>query len=305
MTYIVPAPLSPGDVIGVVSPSGEARQDRVQPGLDYLYNQGYKIRLGKHVFDRRGYLAGTDRDRAKDLMDMFLDPEVKAIIAVRGGYGSTRLLPHLKFRALSKYPKILQGFSDVTALLHAFQQRCGFETYHGPMVQDGFDTEGFAWREFLACHTGNRGERTFSGMKYHFRWLVQGQAQGPLLGGCLSVLSSMAGSKYAPNFEDSIFFFEDTGEEPYRIDRMLMHLRLSSGLNKVAGVIVGRLHRCEAEEPQRSLTMTEILHDHFGKRGIPVLLDFPTGHGIPQVTLPMGRTVKLDSSTTSVTVLGA
>lgn len=297
----IPPALEPGDTIGVIAPAGEVVGEQLQQGLGFLREKGFQVRLGRHNWEKRGYLAGQDRNRAEDMTAMLLDPEIKAILAARGGYGCTRLLPLLDFDAFRERPVILQGYSDVTALLLALHTQCGVETYHGPMALRGFDTSDPLPWESCAASLISRTEQVFTPVGHSLHFLQPGRATGPLLGGCLSIVASLIGTGYLPSFEGAIFFFEDVGEEPYKIDRMLTHLSMATDLRKAAGVIQGRLHRCAPSEPHRSLTIPEILLDHFGE-GIPIVENFPIGHATPQATLPIGRSATIDTAAGAVTI---
>ncbi len=302
-----PQGLQPGDTIGVVAPASPMRPDRLQAGIDYLRRQGFRVVLGGHVRNQRGYLAGSDGERAEDLMRMFSDPEVKAIIAARGGYGTQRILDLLDYDVIAAHPKILVGYSDLTALQLAIWKRTGLVTYSGPMVAiemgKGIEpfTENSLWSVLRSPgFTGVFPDPPDSSLRV-FRG---GVARGRLLGGCLSLLPTLLGTPYEPNFEGCILVLEDIGEEPYRLDRYLAHLRHAGVLGSVAGVILGQFIDCAPSTDETpSLTLEEVLEDYFGNLPVPVVAGFPYGHGDVKVTLPLGVEVEVDADRGAVRCL--
>lgn len=295
-----PRRLKPGDTIGVVAPASDLKDESILQGIQKLESLGFTVKQGKHLWDRHGYLAGTDEDRVADLHDCIADEGVHGIIAARGGFGCARLLPLIDWELIRRSPKIIQGYSDITVLLLAIAKECGFETYHGPMVVGGFpESPALPVESFLACQVEDRQQR-FNAETHGFRFITGGEATGPLYGGCLTLLMNLCGTRYLPSFAGAILFLEDIAEEPYRLDRSLTQLKMATDVGQVAGVITGRLHNCDPEEPHRSFTFEDVLLDHFGPAGVPIATDFPAGHGIPQVTLPLGRTTTIDAAAGTV-----
>ena len=282
-----PAPLKRGDLVGVLAPAGAIEAAAVSTGVRVLEQAGYRVRVGESVFKRVGYLAGSDADRVMDLENMFLDPEVKAILSARGGYGSGRLLPLLDVEVLRANPKIFVGYSDLTFLLTLLNQQADLVTFHGPMVMGlGQHPEGArALLEMLAG--GHAGWNVAAG-----EVIQPGTAEGMVAGGCLSVLVATLGTPYEIQTRDRILFLEDVNEKPYRIDRMLTHLRQAGKLDGVLGVIFGEMHGCTAD-PHEAVTVRDVIRQAFEDAPYPVAMGLPTGHGRGAVTLPLGVRARL------------
>lgn len=285
--------LKKGDTIGLISPSGAPKPEKTKKSIEFLNGLGFKIKEGKHIYDKWGYLAGKDIDRVKDLMDMFLDQEVDMILCTRGGYGTMRLLNLIDFNVIEKNPKIFAGFSDITTLLNSIFQRCNITTFHSPMCNTDFDdftlnsflnTLMSGYTPFTIENPGNIPTDYFNG-EY---------ASGKLIGGNLSLICSLLGTPYAVNTKDKILFIEDIGEEPYRIDRMLTQLTLSGDLQKCKGFIMGQFKNCQLPHYERSLTLDEILEDRILSLKKPTLINFQSGHSYPRITLPIGANVEVN-----------
>ncbi|MSS70301.1 MAG: LD-carboxypeptidase [Candidatus Latescibacteria bacterium] len=286
-----PERLRPGDTIGIVAPAGAFKKERLQPGLAYLERAGYGVRVGAHVYDRKRYMAGEDGARAEDLHAFFEAPEVRAIFAARGGYGTTRLLDLLDYDLIQRNPKIFLGFSDTTALQLALYRHAGLITTSGITVcadlgpeREAF-TEAAMWR---AVRDGAVGP--FEGL----RPLAGGAAEGRLLGGCLSLVSALQGTAHLPAFDGAVLLLEDVDEAPYRIDRMLTHLRQTGLLGRVAGVAFGHFEGAKPDEGA-DWTMEEVLADRTADLGVPVVCGLPYGHQRRRAVLPLGARVRLDA----------
>lgn len=300
-----------GDTIGIVTPSSALVDDEGYAIADDNFKQlGLHVKWGSHVGKRHGFLAGKDEERLADLHGMFADPEIKAIICLRGGSGAARLLDRLDYDLIAQNPKIFLGYSDITAFHQAIHTQTGLITFHGPvanspwtaMVTDQFEQLFF---EGMVPDYG-RLRRKGSVMRVN-RDVIQtihpGVAEGKLLGGNLTVLTGIAGSAYFPDFEDSILFLEDIGEEPYRIDRMFSQLALSGALQKIRGFIFGKCSDCEAKNPRNSLTLEQILDDYIKPLGIPAYQGALIGHIDEQFILPVGARVRIDANRGSITVV--
>lgn len=277
-----PATLQPGDVVAVVAPAAAVDPTALSSGVRALERLGYHVRVGEAVQQRNGYLAGNDAARARDLIAAFVDPQVNAIIAARGGYGAGRLLPLLDLDVVRQHPKIFIGHSDLTFLLSHFVQRAELVTFHGPMVC-GLVAETDGAQQFVALLSGDR-----SMWKMSARDIIQpGTAEGILTGGCLSVVTAMLGTPYEVETAGRLLFLEDVNEKPYRIDRMLTHLRQAGKLDDVAGVIFGEMPGCAAD-PRETVTVRDVIAQAFAEAPYPVVLGLPTGHGDGGMTLPLG-----------------
>jgi muramoyltetrapeptide carboxypeptidase len=300
---VKPPRLRPGDTVGLIVPASATflRQD-VEIVVDVLGALGFKVKRGAHLMDRYGYLAGRDADRAADVNALFADPEVKGILAVRGGWGSARLLPHLDFEAIRRHPKVLMGYSDLTALLNAVHARTGLVTFHSPV---GISS----WTPFSVEHLRRvliQGEAftmsnpvevndTLVPVEHRVRTITPGAARGRLLGGNLTVLSALVGTPYLPDFEGAILFLEDVGEQIYRIDRMLTQLALAGILRRVRGVVFGKCTKCDPGEGYGSLTLEEVFDDHLKPLGVPAWHGAMIGHIDQQWTLPIGLSAEIDA----------
>jgi muramoyltetrapeptide carboxypeptidase len=294
-----PPALHKGDLIGVVAPAGAVKADDLNAGMKRLEELGFRLLLGRSVQRRVRYLAGDDRERAADLMEMFANSEVRAVVAARGGYGTSRVIPLLDLEAISRTPKIFVGSSDVTLLLHLFRAQCGFVTFHGPMVSPNFGkysspTTSESFVRILSA-TKPPGPFDVRGVKA----LKSGNAEGVLTGGCLSLVSQTIGTSYEVQTEGSILFLEDINEPPYRIDRMLTYLKQIGKFDNVRAVIFGLMPDCHPS-PHESYALEDVIRDVLGDLPCPILLDFPSGHGGTNVTLPFGVRAAVEGTTLSV-----
>lgn len=310
-SVVKPPRIAPGDTIGLMIPSS-ANWDPMDIDilLEALAALGLKGKLGRHVYDRYGYLAGRDADRADDLNALFRDPEVKAIHCIRGGWGAARLLPLLDWATIAANPKALIGYSDITALLLSLHAKTGLVTFHGPNGASEWNRTNVEWLQRVTW----KGEAvTFANPKDtsdtivpsddRTRTITSGKARGKLLGGNLTVLTAILGSQYVPDFTDSILFIEDVQEAPYRIDRMLVQLKLAGILDRVKGVVWGTCSKCDPGEGFGSLTIPDILNDHVKSLGVPAYYGAMFGHVSRQFTLPVGVQVELDADAGTLTML--
>jgi muramoyltetrapeptide carboxypeptidase len=308
---VCPARLSPGDVVGLVDPASATWEpidiDIVEDTLTAL---GLVAKRGPHLLDRRGSLAGADRDRAADVMAMFTDPAVKAVLPVRGGWGCARILPHLDFDAIRRNPKVIMGYSDLTALLLAIHARTGLVTFHGPNGASEWNATSaeFFRRVVLQgeavtfTNPREKGE-TLAQTEYRIKTITPGVARGRLLGGNLSVLTALLGSPFLPDFRDTILFLEDVNEAPYRIDRMLTQLSLAGILKGVRAVVWGTCHDCDPDGGFGSATIPDLLDDHVKPLGVPAWRGALVGHIDRQFTLPVGADGEVDAAVGSIRML--
>jgi muramoyltetrapeptide carboxypeptidase len=306
-----PPRIRSGDTIGLMIPSS-ANWDPMDIDVlvDALASLGLKSKLGKHVYDRRGYMAGRDEDRAADFNAMVRDPEVRAIHCIRGGWGAARLLPLIDFEAFARTPKAVIGYSDITALLLSLHARTGAITFHGPNGASDWNRTNVDWLQRVvwqgeAAVFDNPREPTGAIVpdENRTRTITPGRARGRLLGGNLTVLTALVGSPYLPDFTDSILFLEDVQEAPYRIDRMLVQLKLSGVLERVRGVVWGTCSKCGPGEGFGSLTIPDVLDDHVKSLGVPAYWGAMVGHIGRQFTLPVGAEVEIDADRGAVRML--
>lgn len=305
---IKPPRLRRGDLIGLVSPSSPvAEAERIQNGVRYLESLGYRVIVGEHVGKAFGYLAGTDEERAADLHAMFADKDVRAIVCVRGGYGTTRLLSLLDYRLIARHPKILVGFSDVTALQLALWRKCRLVTFHGPMagVEMAKTMHPFTEEMFWRCITSSRalGELHLPEQALVLS-AASRAATGRLIGGNLSLVVSLLGTNYAPAFVGAVLFLEEIAEEPYRVDRMLTHLRNASAFTDAVAMLFGDFTACVPSDPTKpSFRVDDVLVEAARQFGKPTLARVPFGHGERKLTLPIGIRVRVDIRRRSIALL--
>jgi muramoyltetrapeptide carboxypeptidase len=301
MKAVLPPPLAPGGTIGVVAPAGPIRPRALREGLAYLRDRGYRVVEGRNLRRRHHFLAGTDDERADDLNRAIADSRLDAIIFARGGYGCARILDRLEFSALRRRPKIFLGYSDITAFYAALFQTTGLPGFYGPMVLN-FNAPGKEFREpslwsALERHPGwNRFELPKEGL------LRPGRGEGKLVGGCLSILVSLVGTRYDIDTRGAILFWEEVDEEPYRLDRMLNHLKMAGKFRHLRGMVVGKLHRCQARGAA-GRPLNEILDDHLRGARFPVVTGFPAGHAPGKMTLPLGLQARLDTRSGTLRIL--
>ena len=299
---IKPEALRMGDTIGVIAPAGLVDPAELAQGVDRLKGMGFRVALGESVEKRLRYLAGSDRDRAADLNRMFSNPEIAAIVCARGGYGTSRIIPCLDEDAIAQHPKILVGSSDVTLLLNHLRQHFGLVTFHGPMAAPNFGKQPSlltdTWFRKILVEAQGKGPIAVDGVK----GLRGGQARGPLVGGCLTMLCSTLGTPYEIQTDGAILLLEDMDEAPYRIDRMLTQLKAASKFKNARGVIFGTMPGCHPPD-HSNYTLEDVICDVLADQILPILYGFPAGHGGEQVTLPLGVPIQIDGNTAAVTLL--
>ncbi|MFC7442744.1 S66 peptidase family protein [Laceyella putida] len=295
-----PPALKPGDTIGVIAPASPMPEQERERALQMFRQFGYRMKVGPSVYEDKGYLSGTDEVRARDVNDMFADPEVRAIICMRGGYGSPRILDRIDFALIRHHPKIFVGYSDITALHLAIQKQAGLVTFHGPMVGElarVTEEEEYAWSMLFRHLTDPTPLGFYPDAEEMFRYpLTPGTATGTLIGGNLCLLVFSLGTPYELDTTGKILFVEEIGEEPYRIDRMLTQLRLAGKLERAEGIVFTDFHDCEPANPDRSLTLREVLEGVIQPLGIPAYFGFKAGHTKPNLTLPQGIRVRMNAN---------
>ena len=307
-----PPRLRTGDVVGLVEPAGiVADEFDLALVLEAVRAMGLVPKAAPNLLARHGYLAGTDEQRAADLNAMYADRDVRAVFAVRGGWGSARILPHLKWDMIRANPKLLVGFSDITALHLAFAAKAEFTTIHGPNGGSGWGT--LSWDSFrtLAFEGGTPVYRPPEGSENRLvqrigriRTLRPGKASGPLIGGNLTVLAALVGTPYLPSFDGAILFLEDTDEAEYRIDRMLTQLSLAGLLRKVSGVVFGQCTDCRAAgHSMGNFTLSQVLKHHLAPLGVPAFQGAQIGHIADQYSMPMGVRAEIDAEAGTIRIL--
>lgn len=307
---VKPPSLKVGDTIGLVNPASFVSYEAVEEVKQTLKNLGLNYKLGNHILDRYGYLAGKDIDRAADINTMFADSSVKAILTLRGGWGCNRILPLINYQLIRKNPKIIIGFSDITSLLLAIYAISGIVTFHGPVATSTWNqfTVNYVQRILFNGEAVTMRNSPFIGenltsLPLQVETITPGKARGKLIGGNLSVLSAMVGSAYLPNWQGTILFIEEIGEEVYRVDRMLTQLKLAGILDRISGFIFGQCTRCDPEKPEQSLTLMQVFQDHIQPLKIPAWYGAAIGHIPNKFTLPIGIEVEIDASNGTIEML--
>lgn len=302
---INPGFLKKGDRIGIIAPASPPDSEKLDRGILFLENWGFEVELAPHLKEVRGYLAGDDRDRIDDLHKIFADKKIDGIWVAGGGYGIPRILSMINFDLIKSNPKPFIGYSDITALHLAINKYAELITYHGPMVATEFGN--------------NPDDITLEGIKqvlfhdYNIDLLKEfaidrveiinsGSVKGRLTGGNLALLAATIGTPYEVETEGNILFFEDIGEEPYNIDRMLSQLKNAGKLKKPAGVIIGNFTDCKTESYHPSLTIDQVIGDYFSNVSYPVLRGVPFGHDKTQLTLPSGALAEIDTDNYSIKI---
>ncbi|MEC9144058.1 MAG: LD-carboxypeptidase [Pseudomonadota bacterium] len=298
-----PTRLRPGDTIGLVAPASVTYESlQLQIALEALEAMGLKAKVGPHVMDRYGYLAGEDEDRASDINAAFADPEIDAVFALRGGWGASRLLPFLDFDLIAKNPKIFLGYSDITSLLNAIYAKAGVVTFHGPNVMSRWNEFTYqGMREVLfdaRASTYSNPEvidNDLVARKYRIQTINAGKATGHLIGGNLTLMSALVGTSYFPNASGAILFLEDVGEAIYRVDRMMTQLKLSGVLGQVSGVVFGHFTDVTPNPGLGNFALMDILKQHCEPLGVPCYFGAMIGHVEQQSTVPVGAIAEMDA----------
>jgi muramoyltetrapeptide carboxypeptidase len=299
----------------MVAPSAAPNEpERIRFAIDTIESLGFKVKPGAHLFDRDGYLAGSDAARADDLNGMFADDGVDAIWCVRGGYGASRILPALDYALMQRKPKALIGYSDITALHVAIHRHAGLVTFHGPVAFRAFtpyslgELKRVLWTGETPVRLG--GPPPFERAEGRVDWenrvatLVPGKARGRLLGGNLCLMSHLCGTPYFPDLRGAILFLEDVEEAYYRIDRMLTQLWLAGALAGIAGVAFGKFTNCNPSPFfLQNRPLDDILAERCRALGVPAISGIMVGHIEDQTTLPLGCLAELDADAGTLTLL--
>ncbi len=293
---IKPQALKSGDTIAITSPAGAVWDNsQVETFTAILKGFGFNVIHGKTLTEKFGYFAGTDELRANELNELFANKLVKGIFCMKGGWGCARLLDKIDYALIEKNPKVFIGFSDITALLIAITAKTGLITFHGPVGNSG-------WNDFTKSIFMNV-VMTAKALQFPENPTVEnasviitpGKATGELVGGNLTVITSIIGSGYLPDWKNKLLFLEEVKEEPYSIDRMLTQLKLCGALNSISGFVFGKCAKCLAEEPLKSFTFHEVLLQHIQPLGIPAFYGAMIGHIENKLTIPLGIKASIDS----------
>ena len=307
-----PDRLRAGATVGLVTPASNVPENEdLLAAMDLVRSLGFQAKAAPNLRRRKQYLAGSDQQRADDLNGMFADDEVDAIFCVRGGYGSGRLLRDLDYQTIANNPKILMGYSDITAILNAIHVKTGMVTYHGPIAGDNFSS--YTYEQFQRILMEPRQVTRIAQppafveqpgvveRKNRLTPIVPGRAEGKLIGGNLSLLVTLLGTPYEPDFDGAILFLEDISEPPYSVDRMLTHLWLTGHLERTAGIVFGKF--TDDDYDRNTLSMEQVLRERCEPLGIPTLRGAMIGHVEDQTVVPIGVNARLDVDEGTLTLL--
>ncbi|MCK9424951.1 MAG: LD-carboxypeptidase [Ignavibacteriaceae bacterium] len=309
---IKPKKLQTGDTIGLISPGGFITEQQFEEAKTNILSLGFSVVAAKNILNRYGYLAGTDKERADDLHEMFGNKKIDGIVCVRGGYGCARVLDFLDFNLIKNNPKILIGYSDITALLYGIFSQTGLIGFHGPVATSTFNE--FSVNNFKNVLMNPQKQISLQSavedaIKNEYKPFVirSGKAKGKLVGGNLSIVASLIGTKYDVDTKGKIIFLEEVGEEPYRVDRMLTQMIQAGKFKHASGVALGVFTKCESKPDQsgiaNSFSLPEVLRERLFQLRIPVLYGLSFGHVVNKFTLPFGINVALDVDNQKLTLL--
>ncbi|MBO0939572.1 LD-carboxypeptidase [Fibrella sp. HMF5335] len=302
---VKPPRLKTGDTVGLFCPAAPAySREAVQITIESLQALGLKTKLSTHFYDRYGYLGGRDEDRAADLNALFADRSVQAVMAMHGGWGCARILPLLDYEQMRRTPKIIIGYSDITALLLGINAKTGLVTMHGPEGAATWNSFTVNWLkrvlmdgEAVTLQNPTTKGDTLAQTTDRITTLQPGTARGRLVGGNLTVLSHLVGTPYLPDFRGAILFLEDVHEDVYRMDRMLAQLKLAGLLSQISGFVFGKCTRCEPDSGgYGSLTLEEILDTYIKPLNVPAYSGAMIGHIVDKFTVPVGLPAEIDAS---------
>lgn len=297
-----PATLQEGDHVGLITPGSAIPEHRIADAVKTTRSLGLVPVLGKHVGKELGYLAGSDDERLEDLHRMFGDTEIKGIWCIRGGYGCTRLLPRIQYDLIKANPKVFIGYSDITALHHAFLMECQLVTFHGPLAVSEPTMYSLNYLKkavmtnapYVVGQSVENLDTRSKDQAFEPFVINSGTMKGPLVGGNLSLMTALIGTPWEVSYADKLVFIEDIDEKPYSIDRMLVQLLQATDLSKAAGILLGVFYDCNPDEGDKSLSLRETLVGQFASLNIPVFYGFSFGHIDHHCTLPVGTLAEFD-----------
>ncbi|MFY3792389.1 S66 peptidase family protein [Ureibacillus sp. MALMAid1270] len=308
----IPKSLKKGDTIGLIGASSPTPPENLQKAIEAVENLGFNVVVGETCSARHGYLAGLDELRAREVNEMFGNPNIDGIFCIRGGYGAHRIVPLLDLELIKANPKVFAGYSDVTALHIVFNQLCDFVTFHSPMPSTEFIKPGmdeYTWNSFINQVTDTEGKDYLleNAEGTEVNTLVAGEATGQIVGGNLTLVTASLGTPYEIDTKGKILFLEDIDEYERSVDRMLTQLKLAGKLDDAAGILLGAWTNCNPanpEKPEQSLRLQTIFEEIIAPTGTPALMDVTCGHVLPTLTLPLGKTVTFNTETKKIKVLG-
>ena len=308
---IKPKRLKRGDTVGLIAPGGYISKNALTESIENIEKLGFKPYFTDNILARNGYLGGSDEKRSDDVNHMFINDKVDGIICARGGYGCNRILPMLDYDAIKANPKVLVGYSDITALHNAIYAKTGLVTFHGPVATSTFNE--FSINNFVNVIMEPKERYVFKhsddykkGGDYEISTIREGKAKGELIGGNLRIVVTLIGTPYDVDFTNKILYLEEIDEKPYRIDRMLTELLLAGKLQQVAGIALGVFRKCDkkvgTQKGEETFSLKEVLIDRLYDLGIPVIYGLSFGHIENKYTLPFGINAELDVMNQTITL---
>ena len=301
---IRPKRLQKGNTVGVIAPSSPPDLHHLEQAIPFLEQQlGLHVKIGAHVSSKYGYLAGEDQERIADLHHMFIDPEIDGIICAGGGYGTGRLVTEVDYSIIKKNPKVFWGYSDITFLHTAIRQQTGLVTFHGPMLSSDVGTKNFD--EGSKSMFKQLFEPTlihYTEAKSPLNIYAEGEAEGEVVGGNLSLLVNTIGTPFEIDTKDKLLLVEDVGEEPYRIDSFFNQLKLAGKFDEAAGMIIGDFSQTTSVKRKETLSLSQVYDYYFSHLDKPVLSGFKIGHCLPHYAVPLGTRATLSSTTKTLLV---
>lgn len=293
---IFPKAIKRGSVLGIIAPSGPYKERELKEIKAKLEGYGYHIRFGKSCYSSyKGYLSSEDKVRAKDIEYMFLDKDIDGIMCIRGGYGTPRILELIDYNIIKQNPKFFIGFSDITALHIAFNQKCDLVTFHGIMAGSSYKWDDFSYESLINAINLKDTFEIKNPKNEKIKTIVKGKCEGKLIGGNLSLIITTMGTEFEIDTKGKIIFIEEVGESIYRIDRMLTQLALGGKFTDCEGIIFGDFSKCNKDN-EEDFELEELLKDRVEKFNKPCISNLKSGHCLPMISLPLGANCKLNAT---------
>ncbi|MBM6821911.1 LD-carboxypeptidase [Fusobacterium mortiferum] len=296
--------LKKGDTIGIIAPASCTTYEKVLEAKKNIEDMGYQVILGECTKKQWYSYAGTDEERAEEINSFFADKNIDAIICMRGGYGSNRLIEFLDFEVIKRNPKIFVGYSDITTLHIALNEKANLITFHGPMAVSNFtgNYNRDTYENFIEILSNSRDKQSIKNITKELKVLNEGRAKGKLVGGNLATLIATLGTEYDLDYNGKILFLEDVGEKTYKIDRFLNQLKKHGVFEKIEGLVLGDFKNC-IQDSEKDMTLLEVFQNYFKELKKPVIYNFESGHSEPMLTLPLGAICEIDTYNKEIKVL--
>lgn len=296
--------LKKGDTIGIIAPASCTTYEKVLEAKKNIEDMGYQVILGECTKKQWYSYAGTDEERAEEINSFFADKSIDAIICMRGGYGSNRLIELLDFEVIKRNPKIFVGYSDITTLHIALNEKANLITFHGPMAVSNFtgNYNRYTYENFIEMLSNSKYEQSIKNITKELKVLNEGRAKGKLVGGNLATLIATLGTEYDLDYNGKILFLEEIGEKTYKIDRFLNQLKKHGVFEKIEGLVLGDFKNC-IQDSEKDMTLLEVFQNYFKELKKPVIYNFESGHSEPMLTLPLGAICEIDTYNKELKVL--